>query len=116
MAPVQRVPVKHIDIARDFSRVVGGRFRSHGPHSGQEFLQTILRPAFRSADIVVVALDGIQNISASFFEEAFGGLVREYGQEAIDRVRFDAIQREYLIQEIHTWMREALENSRAKRR
>lgn len=65
-----------IQIAKDFSRFPGGRFRTDGPHSGEAFREQFLVPALRESDNVTVVLDGVAGLPASFLEEAFGGLVR----------------------------------------
>lgn len=69
---------KVINIATDFSQFPGGRFRTDGPHSGEEFRDDILAPALKSGDTVRLILDGVAGLPSSFREEAFGGLVRKY--------------------------------------
>lgn len=66
-----------IQIASDFSRFPGGRYASDGPHSGELFRTSILEPALRKYEKVVVVLDGVVGLPASFLEEAFGGLIRD---------------------------------------
>lgn len=68
-----------IDIAKDFSRFPSGRFRSDGPHSGEEFRDDLLAPALQTGDNVILVLDGVAGLPSSFREEAFGGLVRKHG-------------------------------------
>jgi hypothetical protein len=97
----------HIDIGRDFSKTTSGRYRKDALHSGEEFLEKILLPAYRNSDLVVVALDSLEGFSASFFEEAFGGLVRREGAVVLGRIKFDAVDRAYLVPQIQTWMKEA---------
>lgn len=65
-----------IDIAADFSRFPGGRYREYGKHSGEEFRNDMLIPALRQHDLVQVKIDGTVGYGSSFLEEAFGGLVR----------------------------------------
>ena len=65
-----------IHLARNFSRFPGGRYRTDGPYSGQQFREEHLEPALRDHDQVVVILDEAVGLPASFLEEAFGGLVR----------------------------------------
>ena len=38
-----------ISIAKDFSNRLGARYRKDGPYSGQEFLESHLKPAFERA-------------------------------------------------------------------
>lgn len=75
-----------LNIARDFSPVPLGRYESDGDHSGEVFRKKHLLPeiqrAIKGNDIVEVDLDGLDMLSSSFSEEAFGGLVREDGLSA----------------------------------
>lgn len=100
--------VTHIDIGRDYARYLGPRLRRDGKHSGEAFREEVLEPAYRSSDKVVVGLDSIAGYSASFIEEAFGGLVRQYGYEPVKaKIQFDAVVRAYLVPIIEAWMRDA---------
>lgn len=67
---------KIIKIAKDFTRFPGGRFKTDGPWSGQQFREEHLKPAFRDYQEVVVQMDDTLGFSSSFLEEAFGGLIR----------------------------------------
>lgn len=70
-----------INIATDFSKTPGGRYRTDGPASGEEFRERVLLPAVKQArehqGHVTVILDGARGYPSSFLEEAFGGLVRQ---------------------------------------
>lgn len=70
-----------INVAEDFTRYPGGRYREDGEHSGEEFRDDVLVPALERARVsggkVTVVLDGVTGYPSSFLEEAFGGLVRE---------------------------------------
>ncbi|WP_425310561.1 STAS-like domain-containing protein [Falsirhodobacter halotolerans] len=68
--------MKTISIAKDFTRFPGGRYRKHGPGSGEEFREVFLLPALRAGEDIVVTFDGVAGYPSSFVEEAFGGLVR----------------------------------------
>ena len=67
-------------IADEFSKTPGGRFRKHGPYSGEAFRDDVLRgllgQAIGSDDKLVIVLDGTHGYGSSFLEEAFGGLIR----------------------------------------
>lgn len=98
----------HIDIGKDFSPTPGTRYRADGPWSGEQFREEVLEPAFERASQVIVHLDSIKGYSASFFEEAFGGIVRKYGYAAVrKKIAFVAIRRRYLIPRVLSWMEEA---------
>ncbi len=69
---------KVVNIAQDFSRTPGGRYRTDGPASGEEFREEFLVPAMGRDAVLVVELDGARGYPSSFLEEAFGGLVRQF--------------------------------------
>lgn len=105
----------HIDIGAEFGTSLGPRFRVLGDHSGEEFRERLLEPAFLKADKVVIHLDGIKTFSASFFEEAFGGLARKHGSgAALAKIQFSAVERAYLVPMIQEWMKDA-DSQRASR-
>ncbi|ARU03005.1 STAS-like domain-containing protein [Yoonia vestfoldensis] len=62
---------------RDFSRFPGGRFKRFGTHSGEEFRDSVLRPALGGgADQLEVDLTDIFTFQPSFLDEAFAGLIK----------------------------------------
>lgn len=67
MSAVNRATLK---IAEVFSPTPGPRYRSEGDYSGQEFRETILEPAIKSAlmkkEVLVVDLDGTAGYGTSF--------------------------------------------------
>lgn len=55
-----------------------------------------------------LALDSTLGFGASFLEEAFGGLVRKFGRAAVrEKLRFETVDRAYLLPEIEKLMDEA---------
>ena len=68
--------MRTIKVAEEFSRYPAGRFTQDGPYSGEAFRRRFLEPALRSAEQIVVDMDGARGYGSSFLEEAFGGLVR----------------------------------------
>ena len=77
-----------ISIPHDFSTLPGGRFRHAGPDSGEELRQAHLEPRFRRArrsnQKLRVHLDGAcYGYPIGFLEEAFGGLARQFGPDAV---------------------------------
>lgn len=76
-----------IHVAKDFSAHPAGRFRRHGPFTGEVFREDFLRPALSRYDKVVVDFTGVGGVRSSFLEEAFGGLVRcDVPQQELDKV------------------------------
>ena len=84
-----------ISIAKDFSPVPAGRYRSDGEFSGQRFREEYLKPKLEEAtkdDPLIVDID-CEGFGSSFLEEAFGGLVRQEGCNPSDlkeRLRISA--------------------------
>jgi hypothetical protein len=72
----------HYNIAENFSPYTGGRYAKDGSDSGEALraeIVKLLREAQQTGGKVIVSLDGAVGYSASFLDEAFGGLVREEG-------------------------------------
>lgn len=65
-----------IDLAADFSAHPFGRYRAHGPVSGERFREEHLVPALQRGADVLVDIDGTTGLSSSFLDEAFAGLIR----------------------------------------
>ena len=90
MTPTAPEPVE-LDIGRDFSPLPGGRYRSQGPSSGQEFYEDHLLPAYIRAveqDVQLnVKMEGVQfGYPIGFLDEAFGQLARRHGNETVLKV------------------------------
>lgn len=81
----EKVVVKLVD----FSKTPGGRYRSDGKFSGQEFRDDILskslEEAIRDDKMLQVDLDGTYGTPYSWLEEVFGGLGRKYGKEVVQK-------------------------------
>jgi len=70
---------KTINLSSDFNKTPAGRFFSDGDYSGEHFRKNYLIPAFKDSNtkIIEVILDNLDGIGSSFWEEAFGGLIRK---------------------------------------
>lgn len=70
-----------INIAKDFSKYPGCRYKQDGPESGEEFRDDFLWPklkkAIKDGNNIEINLDGVAGFSSSFLDEAFAGLVRK---------------------------------------
>jgi len=70
-----------IIISLDFSDTPGGRYRSEGKFSGQEFREDVLKPMYLKAleqgEKLHLDMDGCYGYPSSFIDESFGGLSRE---------------------------------------
>lgn len=76
-----------IDIKNDFSDSPGARYRKDGPHSGEEFFETLLKPKFneavRNRVKLIINLDGVWGYPSSFVSGSFGKLSLEMGKDVV---------------------------------
>ncbi len=64
----------------EFSKFPGGRFKKYGPHSGQEFRETVLIPTInklKEGEKLVIDLSDVYSFAPSFLDEAFCEAIRE---------------------------------------
>ena len=70
----------YLNIAKEFSPMPIGRFRTESKKSGEAFREEILYPkvceAIKNKETLKVDFTDMLNLSAAFLEESFGGLVR----------------------------------------
>jgi hypothetical protein len=101
-----------LNISKDFSGTPGPRKREEGEFSGEEFLETVLRPRFEAAliggGILHVNLDGAAGYPTSFLEASFGGLARQFGpQKVLAHLELTCTDEPYLEEEIRKYILEA---------
>ena len=76
-----------INIANDFSRTPGARYKTDGYFSGEEFREKLLCPKYLEAkqkgERLTVNFDGCYGFATSFLEESFGGMVREFKEKGL---------------------------------
>lgn len=90
--------VVRVNIAKQFTRMPGGRYVRLGPFSGELFRNEFLLPHLREGKTVIVELDGVRGYGSSFLEEAFGGAVR-----ALDLKTEDALRRIQIVSSVESW-------------
>lgn len=77
-----------VNIAKDYSRTLGGRWIRLGEYSGEDFYNRILQPKYleanRTGKRLVIELDGTSGYPSSFLDQSFGELGRHYG---VDKVK-----------------------------
>lgn len=111
-----------INIAEEFTRLPGPRFREEGENSGEEFRERFLRPRFDEAvakgEPLVVMLDGSTfGYPTSFLEEAFGGLAREVGiDQVLSVVQYVSKNEPLLPREVESYILQANKTSRERAR
>jgi hypothetical protein len=101
-----------LNIAKEFTDTPGPRKRAEGEHSGQQFLEELLRPRFVSAlesgSMLHVNLDGAVGYPTSFLEEAFGGLAREFGSDKVQgNIEITCNDEPYIGEQIRKYIRNA---------
>ncbi|MBA4240190.1 MAG: DUF4325 domain-containing protein [Sphingobacteriaceae bacterium] len=76
-----------IEIAKEFSEKIGGRWIKLGPYSGEDFFNKLLKPkyleAVNSNRKLHIYLDGTKGYGSSFLDQSFGQLSRDYGIENV---------------------------------
>lgn len=79
-----------IDIAQDFSPNLGVRYKSLGPHSGEEFYEDKLEKMFKEAkganEQLHIYLDGASPYGSSFLDESFGKLARTFSVSEVSKI------------------------------
>lgn len=100
-----------INIAKDYTISPGGRHKTDGDFSGEEFREKYLEPFFddkTNNDRITVILDGTYGYGTSFLEEAFGGLARKFSRkEVLERIIFISDEEPLLINEIKKYIQES---------
>jgi hypothetical protein len=76
-----------INIAKDFSPKLGGRYRRYGRFSGEEFFEDVLEEkyleAVRDNQQLHIYMDGASPYGSSFIGQSFGELGRKYGNSEV---------------------------------
>lgn len=79
-----------INIATDFGRDLGGRWKEYGPFSGEEFYNSILENKFLEAQKdnkkLVIQMDGTNGYPSSFLDQSFGELARRHGVNLVSDI------------------------------
>lgn len=101
-----------ISIANDYTKTPGGRHVNEGKYSGEDFRETVLRPAFnefvQNGITLVINLDGGFGYGSSFLEEAFGGLARATRDKRILGIKIISDEEPRLVDDIKQYMEDAL--------
>jgi hypothetical protein len=74
-------------IVKDWTRFPGGRFKSDGEHSGEEFREVFLERNVKDGGRFEIDFNGIFTAGWSFLDEALGHYVSELGESGF-RERF----------------------------
>ena len=101
-----------IKVSEEFTKTPGTRHKTDGKYSGEQFLEELLKPRFEvtvgSKVNLIVDMDGGYGYAASFLEQAFGGLAREFGVAIVEEtVRIKSDEEPSLISEIAKYISNA---------
>ncbi len=99
---MEKIKLKFIE---DFTPYPGGRSRSTGSNSAEEFYEDVLQKKFKQAvdedKVLSIDLDGAAGYAGSFLDEAFGRLGHEFGlEECKNRLEFVSNEEPYLREDI----------------
>ena len=99
---------------KEFSRYPGPRYESLGENSGEKFREFYLVPAILENDEICVDFDGVFGYGSSFFEEAFGGLVRKgISKDKINNLKKNLKSKDpALVAEVVTYINDALRDAK----
>ena len=100
-----------IKVSEVYTDTPGGRKKTDGPFSGEEFRERFLEPLFtdrNDTDLIEVDLDGCEGYATAFLEEVFGGLTRLFGEEAVKaRIKIISEDEPLLLDEIKRYIANA---------
>lgn len=80
-----------IPFVAEFTRYPAGRFKIHGPYTGEGFRDDILIPALEAHPHVTIDFDDVMGLGSGFLEETFGGLIRKGYTVADLRTRLELV-------------------------
>lgn len=66
-----------IVVSKQYSPYPAGRYASDGDYNGTKFRDEVLKPLLVDDEVVVIDIDGVAMLPSSFWEEIWGGLIRE---------------------------------------
>lgn len=104
------MPEKIINLSKDYNRAPAGRYLNDSDYSGERFREEILSPALKDNDNVLIILDDLDGIGSSFWDEAFGGLIREdnFSKDDLDKkLKLKCDDDEYLVEHIESFIGDA---------
>ena len=102
-----------INIAEEFTKTPGGRYKEQSESSGEEFRDNILIPVYeklKQEDVLIVNLDGTYGYPNNWLDEVFGGLAIRYNIKELKRkVVFRSREDGKLVDEIYEYINEKIE-------
>jgi len=101
------------NFVKQFTKYPGPRFIRLGKHSGEEFRENVLRPIFKSEDIIDIDATGVLSFSPSFLDEAFSPLAEEYGLDTFkEKIKFHSQDDKVLYKKMMSYVSRYLERDK----
>ena len=101
---------KNYNIATEYTKNPGARYIKQGPYSGEDFREKVLVPFFKNknkGDILEINLNGLNGYPSSFFEEAFGGIAREFKQDdVLKSLKFECEDNPLFINDLISYIKQ----------
>lgn len=102
-----------IIIADQYTKTPGGRYKNDGKYSGEEFRETLLKPAFLKCkerkEELIVDLDGGYGYGSSFLDESFGGLARQLRDPEMLNIKIISDEEPEKIDQVKKYIQAGLE-------
>ena len=79
----------------NFTIAPGARYIEEGPDSGERYRNEIVEPNYKQAvstdSKLIIDIDGCEGYPSSFFNEAFGGLMRRLREEGDSQITLEKL-------------------------
>lgn len=111
-----------LNIVNEFTDAPGGRYRSQGDYSGEEFRDDYLvkryKEALKKDEKLYLYFDGSYGYPAGFLEESFGGMIRLGfdGNDMLERMIFVSEEDEFLPMQITTYIKDMMKYNETKQK
>ena len=97
-------------MAEQYTSNPGPRYISQGPNSGEDFRESVLKPFFKNKtrnEKLIINLDGLNGYPSSFFEEAFGGIARDFSvEDTLNALDFECNDNPIFIEDIKSYIKQ----------
>ena len=108
-----------LNITKEFSSTPGGRYKTQGSFSGEEFRDGLLKTKYNSlknGEKLTINFDGGYGYGTGFLEESFGGLVRDGydGKELLENINFISNDNPDVIIKVIKFIKEEMERNNKK--
>ncbi len=89
-----------VNIAKEFSKYLGGGKKGIVPYTGEEFREQFLDENFDKYNKINIELDGVLGYPWDFLDQSFGELARKHGASQVNKKLKFISQNNYVIDKI----------------